>query len=189
MNPLRLFKQLTVLLIFILMLLSCNNIHDETAKKLEYWMEVDLKLPNINQVIFKDSLFVNNFPINNQAKYKITTVIWGDCDVCIKELTEWKIFIDCLPENKEIEVYFYLCTTDFNFFRENLYSKDIYEFPLILDIDYLYPNINNLPYGDKTFQTFLLGKNNKVLLVGNPIYNNKLKELYLSEISGIITVD
>lgn len=34
------------------------------------------------------------------------------------------------------------------------------------------------------FQTFLLDKDNKVVAIGNPIHNPKIKELYLNIISG-----
>ena len=34
------------------------------------------------------------------------------------------------------------------------------------------------------FQTFLLDRNNRVIAIGNPIYNPKVKELYLKIIKG-----
>ena len=34
------------------------------------------------------------------------------------------------------------------------------------------------------FQTFLLNKNNKVMAIGNPILNPKIKELYMKIIQG-----
>ena len=34
------------------------------------------------------------------------------------------------------------------------------------------------------FQTFLLDKDNKVVAIGNPIHNSKVKELYLKTIQG-----
>lgn len=37
---------------------------------------------------------------------------------------------------------------------------------------------------DMTFQTFLLDKENKVLAIGNPVHNPKVKELYLKIIRG-----
>ena len=43
--------------------------------------------------------------------------------------------------------------------------------------------LNNFP-DDLTLQTFLLDKNNRVKIVGNPIYNLKLKKLYLRTVAG-----
>jgi len=36
---------------------------------------------------------------------------------------------------------------------------------------------------DERFHTFLLDENNKVILVGYPVNNPKLKELYLKELN------
>jgi len=38
-------------------------------------------------------------------------------------------------------------------------------------------NINNFP-NDPNFQTFLLDQNNKVLIIGNPVTNNNIRQLY-----------
>ena len=35
-----------------------------------------------------------------------------------------------------------------------------------------------------TFQTFLLDKNNKIVVLGNPIHNTAVKDLYLKQITG-----
>ncbi|WP_353937941.1 DUF1573 domain-containing protein [uncultured Bacteroides sp.] len=44
--------------------------------------------------------------------------------------------------------------------------------------------LNNFPSGNEMFHTFLLDKDNKVLAIGNPIHNPKVKELYLKIIQG-----
>lgn len=38
--------------------------------------------------------------------------------------------------------------------------------------------MNNFP-SDMSFQTFLLDEDNKVVAIGNPVHNPKVKELYL----------
>ena len=43
--------------------------------------------------------------------------------------------------------------------------------------------LNHFP-SDMTFQTFLLNWNNKVLAIGNPIHNPKIRELYIRIIRG-----
>lgn len=43
--------------------------------------------------------------------------------------------------------------------------------------------LNHFPK-DIRFQVFLLDKNNKVVVIGNPICNSNVKELYLKEIIG-----
>lgn len=52
-----------------------------------------------------------------------------------------------------------------------------------MDVDNRFNKLNNFP-ADMTFQTFLLDKNNKVVAIGNPIHNLKVRELYLKIIQG-----
>lgn len=51
------------------------------------------------------------------------------------------------------------------------------------DLDGSFERLNpHLPSGED-FHTFLLNKENKVVLIGNPTHNEKLNKLYLSEIN------
>ena len=46
--------------------------------------------------------------------------------------------------------------------------------------------LNHFP-SEKAFQTFLLNKKNKIIAIGNPILNPKVKELYLKILAGNIS--
>ena len=69
--------------------------------------------------------------------------------------------------------------------------KDIYH--AILTANFTYPvyvdkqdsiaKLNRFPL-ESNLQTFLLDKNNRVIAVGNPVYNPKIKKLYFNIISG-----
>ena len=45
-------------------------------------------------------------------------------------------------------------------------------------------NVDSIFPSNMNFQTFLLDRNNRVIAIGNPIYNPKVKELYLKIIKG-----
>lgn len=54
---------------------------------------------------------------------------------------------------------------------------------MCFDEEDAFNKLNKLPT-DMMFQTFLLDKDNKVVAIGNPIHNPKVKELYLKIILG-----
>ena len=58
-----------------------------------------------------------------------------------------------------------------------------FSYPICLDEHNSLNNLNHFPieFGG---QTFLLDKENRVLAIGNPIHNRKVKELYLKIIQG-----
>ena len=58
----------------------------------------------------------------------------------------------------------------------------------ILDTCGLFNKLNNFP-DDERFHCFLLDENNKVILIGNPVLNSKIKDLYLKTISERLGID
>lgn len=62
-------------------------------------------------------------------------------------------------------------------------KRENFHHPIWIDKENMLNKLNHFP-ADPTFQTFLLDKDNRVLAVGNPIHNPKVKELYLKIIRG-----
>ena len=61
-------------------------------------------------------------------------------------------------------------------------KKEIhFEYPVIFDTNNEFQKSNNLAQNN-IFHTMLLNKSNKVILIGNPINNTKLKELYIEQV-------
>lgn len=61
--------------------------------------------------------------------------------------------------------------------------RDAFDRPICIDIDDQLNKLNKFP-ADMTFQTFLLDKDNKVAVLGNPVHNTAVKDLYLKQITG-----
>ena len=58
-----------------------------------------------------------------------------------------------------------------------LTKQQHFDYPIFIDKKRKMQRINNFPK-EPIYQTFLLDKNNRVLLIGNPIGNIKLWKLY-----------
>ena len=162
---------------------SCNQAKKETEKKVSQWVGDTLALPEISEVLYKDSLYRENLPLNKGSKLKITTLLWGDCKSCVVDLDGWDELFQLVQSKQDIEILFYLYTSDFDFFKKSTYENKLHKYPLILDENLNYIDKNDLPFKNKVYQTFLLNSNNEVILVGNPINNEKLMKLYKEEIN------
>jgi len=159
----------------------CNNSSKETKEKVTEWMGDTLYLPETSKILYRDSVYQNGEAINNYASLKIATLISGDCNACVDAIRRWNKFFQFIGSKKEAEILFYLETSKLIYFRASLYKPVIYKYPLIIDEKFKFADSNNLPE-EKQYQTFLLDSNNRVLLVGNPVYNEKLMKLYKQEI-------
>ena len=61
--------------------------------------------------------------------------------------------------------------------------RDRFNYPVCIDLKDEFNRLNRFP-SDMTFQTFLLDSLNRVVAIGNPVHNAKVKELYLSLLTG-----
>lgn len=100
------------------------------------------------------------------------------CTSCKLQLHKWKEFI----EEVDVPVIFVFHPKDL---REISYllKRDGIDIPVCIDVEDKLNAMNRFP-SHQEFQTFLLDDENKVVFIGNPVHNLRVKEMYLSEISG-----
>lgn len=122
---------------------------------------------------------------NYLFKNEYTIVTYVDsmgCTNCKLQLPQWKRLIAQLDSSKNTSVLFFLHSKDKKEMI-NVLKRDNFTHPVCFDEEDAFNKLNKLPT-DMAFQTFLLDKDNRVVAIGNPIRNPKVKELYLKIILG-----
>ena len=123
------------------------------------------------------------YPIQNA--YKILTYIDSTgCTSCKLKLAEWEKFITVVDSIRPhtVQFLFFLCPKNGMEIYQTL-RVERFKHPICIDEgDYL-NKLNHFP-ADMAFQTFLLDNDNRVVAMGNPIHNLKVRELYLKIIQG-----
>ena len=137
------------------------------------------------------------FPQNVYPTRLVSDTIWDF------PLTDFKILnyidsIGCLSCKSQLPLWDSLIS-DFSFLSSanvsviiNMHPKDIHDakyavrknsftHPVFVDLNDSLNKLNHFP-SDPRFHCFLLDENNKVILIGNPVQNPKIKELYLRTI-------
>jgi hypothetical protein len=64
-----------------------------------------------------------------------------------------------------------------------LFARDRFDYPVFMDINATINRLNGFPK-EMEFQCFLLTKDNKALMIGNPVLNMNIWKLYKSQIAG-----
>lgn len=122
------------------------------------------------------------------SDYKVLVYVDSiGCTSCKLQLTKWKSLIahtDSITGGK-IPFLFFIHSKDYKEIRY-LLKRDRFDLPVCIDKDDVLNTLNQFPT-DITFQTFLLNKDNKIVVIGNPIHNLAVKELYLKQITGVET--
>lgn len=121
-----------------------------------------------------------NYYNNSNNGFKLITYIDGDCGVCMQELIFWLEFIQKLKEN-EVEINFmpFIHGIKKEIIVDKLKRLEIGYYWIYADDDCYVKRYNFRP---KLFHTFLLNTENKIILIGNPVLNPALKDLYIKTI-------
>lgn len=136
------------------------------------------------EIIFPKDTF--SFRLNSlYSNFKI--LVYTDslgCTSCKLRPRQWQKIIceiDSISD-RTIPFIFYFNPKDKEEIN-NILKRDNFNHPVCIDEADSLNKLNHFP-ADMRFQTFLLDKNNKVLAIGNPIHNPKVKELYMKIILG-----
>lgn len=172
--------------IFILLtlLLSCRESEKEKiVRVVSEWQE--------KEVVFPEHITFTRFGTDtvdiplSLSDYKILVYVDSiGCTSCKLQLPRWKNFIQLLDStcNDSVPVLIFLHSNNIKDIQYVL-KRDKYDLPVCIDREDSLNKLNNFPR-EMSLQTFLLDKNNKVKAIGNPVHNDKIKELYLNLLTG-----
>ena len=177
-------RKIVTLMMCVWMLASCQESREEAMLRLvNEWNGKEIKFPSrsVFTIQGKDTVdfeFVD-------ADYKVVTYIDSvGCTSCKLQLPRWKQLIEEVDSltGGSVPFLFYFHPKDMRELRY-LTRRDDFEYPVCFDEKDELNQLNQFPL-DMTFQTFLLDKGNKVVAMGNPVLNPKVKELYLGLVTG-----
>lgn len=155
-------------------------------------LEILLNQWNGKEIIFPENLKFRNYgndqsPIDYQKNgYKIVHYVDSiGCTTCKLDLEKWKKFICYIDSVTECTVpcLFYIHTKQKREVKIAL-KESRFEYPVCLDVENHFYKLNKFPMVPM-LQTFLLDKDNKIVGMGDPVKNARVKELYLNLITGV----
>jgi hypothetical protein len=159
---------------------SCQTSQKKQSKFFQEWLGKEIILPT--NITFKSLSHDTLCSYLFDKQYKILT--YADsigCQVCQMRLQDWRGVIQ-LCHQKQIDVgfIFVVHASKFRKFEAEVVQY-LFEHPIIYDYNNDFDRLNNfLP---APYRTFLLDKDNKVLLIGSPINNPEMWEKYLNIIT------
>lgn len=172
-----------IILLLTIFLSACQDKQKEIITLLvKEWQGKQILFPE-NMVFTRFASDTTNFVIPT-SDYKVLVFVDSiGCTSCKLQLSRWKEFIrytDSISQ-KNIPFLFFFQFDD-QWEIHSLLIRVNFDKPICLDRSDSLNQLNHFPK-DIRFQVFLLDKNNKVVVIGNPVHNPNVKELYLEEIS------
>jgi hypothetical protein len=159
-----------------------NDSKKEITKIVSEWQGKEIIFPE-NRIFtrFGQDTLAYQIPVSD---FKILMYVDSvGCTSCKLQLHKWAGFISEVDSltGKSVPVLFFFHPKDK---RELTYllKRDGITAPVCVDEEDKINSINHFP-ANQDFQCFLLDKDNKVVYIGNPIQNIRIKEMYLSQIT------
>ena len=174
-----------IFIFFLLVTVSCQNSERKQIEQLvEEWTDKEILLPE-RPVFTSFATDTLSYAIPNARHKVIVFVDSVGCISCKLQLPKWKELIDEVDSlsDTDIPFLFFFQTKNVSEIRSIL-RRDGFSHPVCIDTsDNLY-KLNRFPK-NLMFQTFLVDAGNRVKVIGNPVHNLSVKDLYLKEIAGI----
>ena len=174
-------------IVTILLFISCNN-NRVLVKDVEKFIDQQIILPfDWNAVLKGKDVILNGF-----VDVPIKLVVWYDSLVCgsceVKRMFEWNditAYADSL--NQWFRIVFLFTPKKENVYTVNYSLKaERFGYPVFIDENASFAKQNNRLPKNRQLHSFLLDKNNRVVMVGNPLRNPMLWNLYKSTIQKMI---
>lgn len=177
-----------LIILTLLFFFSCHNEQKEKDKQIiqlvNEWQGKQIVFPE-NIVFTRNLTDTTDYQIP-QSEYKVLVYVSSTgCISCKLKLNKWKELIRYTDSitNSKVPFLFFFHPKDISDIH-NLLKEHNFELPVCIDKEDQLNKLNKLPT-DMSFQTFLLDKDNKVTVLGNPIQNLAIKDLYLKKIAGV----
>lgn len=160
----------------LLAMISCSGSNKEQQDIVAEWVGKEIVIPE--GLGFQ----VGNIPVDydfDAADFKIVTYVdSAGCTNCRMKLKDWEKVIDGFKSSPDVDVCFLMIVdSDKREEIERIVKDNDFHHPVSIDSAGLFRKANPLP-SKPEHQTFLLDADNKVIALGNPVYNPKIRELY-----------
>lgn len=167
-------------IIFGCVFVSCNSLHRDEKRVVMDWIGQELFIPELQYQI-------KDIPIQidlNGADYKIINYVDSTgCISCRLKLQSWDNVINEFTSMDDVDIQ---CLTIIHANNKKevqyLLKLDNFLHPVAVDSKNVFFKDNQLPEKAE-YHTFLLDSDNKILAIGNPVTNPKIRQLYKTIIS------
>ena len=185
-NNIEEIKYTCILSLCSFMMFSCMNSEKrEVVKVINSWIGKQVILPSHPTFTVMASDTVDY--TFESSEYRILNYVDSTgCTACNLDLIPWEDFMNevDLKTDKEVSFLYFYHTNKIKDVEFALFYED-FKHPVCIDKNGEILKLNDFP-ADITLHTFLLDNENKVLAIGNPIYNESIAKLYIDIINGNI---
>lgn len=177
-------RSYSIIVLILITCISCKEQKNDTEilEFVKEWHGKEVRFPDspVFTVYGKDTV---DYSIP-ESTYKVLVYVDSvGCIDCKLQLQKWKELIEYTNSisNGEIPYLFFFHPKDYKELCQ-FFKRDLFDVPTCIDFNGNLNRLNNFPHLPQ-FHTMLLDKDNKVLVIGNPIHSVDIRSMYIKQIS------
>ena len=178
-------RRCVYIFIFTLLLGSCSNV--QLKRQMQYVLGAEINLPhNLEYVCGKDSISVD---LNELKLIKLIQYYDPkECALCkATSLNDWLNIQGLTQENIDFGLYIVFAPSPEQYSEiKRIFRIQEKKYNIYLDKDNLYFEQNKQVLKNRMFHTLLLDKDNRVVLVGNPLASDAMWTLFKSTLDNML---
>lgn len=177
---------IVVLAIYLLSGCNVNNKPSKVEATLEGMIGKEIILPLDSFLCYQGLKEKKNI---NQHLSEYKLVVYMDSNSCmscrLKTMHDWDAYVE-LSDSLEgvFDILFIVSPkqNEFGLLKNKLLSEN-FKYPVFIDAKNIFSKFNSCIPSEELFHVFFLDKNNRIILVGNPLKSNKIHNLLIESIS------
>lgn len=159
--------------------MSCTN---KIKKEMELLMSAPINFCDEQLAQYCHGNEING---NILGHHKYSLVVFVDsvtCSPCFwKQMPQWQSIVDSV-NNHNVDIsfafVFHVKRKNRDRFIESMQQDTLFKYPVYLDTTGVFLKNNPNITQNKLLHTFLLDQNNRVILIGDPVQNRKIRDLF-----------
>lgn len=175
---------------FCLIVLTPSCTQWRIKKEIESFSKTPIHIP-VDMEVIQDGIISNSTA--KSFAYKIKLVIYytsAGCMSCnINHLSDLEDVFSLRHNGMFSPIVIF--SPDTQAYKELIRNLKLqaYPYPIFIDKNNMFQQLNRSLPSDTRFHNFLLDKNNRVVLVGNPIWNETIKALFYPTLDNMLAHD
>lgn len=158
-------------------LISCSRENKQLVKDMTLLKSRPINLCLDKLELYEKGIRINDYNINNK---KYTQIVFFDsvtCSPCMwKHMYQWNPIID--TTNLSFVFIFHVKKENKEKFIKAMQNDTIFSYPIYLDSIGVFLQKNPTIPHNKLLHSFLLNRNNQVVLIGNILQNPHLRDMF-----------
>jgi len=168
--------------LWLIVLVSCNHANKKIAQDVKRMMSEPINLCESQLTHYKYGIEMKNPPKRKSMYTQVVFVDSTTCSPCFwKQMPCWQSIIDSVKQHHvdlSFHFVFHVKHRNKKAFIEAMQHDTLFRYPVCLDTAGVFLRQNPIISRNKLLHSFLVDNDNHVVLVGNPMQNSRIREMF-----------